>query len=137
DLFYVGSTGMFLAASAVALWQGTSDVRRRVVLSMSFFVLGASVLLLAASSLIFDFDDSWAPSRASPYFVAGRLAGGALVPFVLLYLDGLEHAPSWARLRNPPLAVVALTAAALTLSDTANTLALFQDPYNWFHLGCP
>src|SRR5437879_13478266 len=59
DLFYVGSTGVFLAASAVALWQGTSDVRRRVVLSMSFFVLGASVLLLAGSSLVFDFDDSW------------------------------------------------------------------------------
>src|SRR5216684_2788876 len=38
DLFYVGSTGVFLAASAVALWQGTSDVHRRVVLSMSFFV---------------------------------------------------------------------------------------------------
>ena len=135
DLFYVGSTGVFLAASAVALWQGTSDVRRRVVLSMSFFVLGASVLLLAASSLAFDFDDSWAPSRASPYFVAGRLVGGALVPFVLLYLDGLEHALSWARLRIDPLVVVALIAAAITLSEIANTLAVFQSPYNWFHLG--
>src|SRR5438552_10338642 len=135
DLFYVGSTGVFLAASAVALWQGTSDVRRRGVLSMSCFVLGASVLLLAASSLAFDFDDSWAPSRASPYFVAGRLVGGALVPFVLLYLDGLEHALSWARLRIDPLVVVALIAAAITLSEIANTLAVFQSPYNWFHLG--
>src|SRR5437879_12863938 len=53
DLFYVGSTEVFLAASAVALWQGTSDVRRRVVLSLSFFVLGASVLLLAAQFLAF------------------------------------------------------------------------------------
>src|SRR5206468_683304 len=108
DLFYVGSTGMFLAASAVALWQGTSDVRRRVVLSMSFFVLGASVLLLAASSLIFDFDDSWAPSRASPYFVAGRLAGGALVPFMArspgpaeAALMGRERAESGSRGDRP------------------------------------
>ena len=134
DLFYVGSTGVFLAASAVALWQGTSDVRRRVVLSMSFFVLGASVLLLAASSVVFDFDDSWAPSRASPYFVAGRLVGGALVPFVLLYLDGLGHALSWARLRIDPLVVVALIAAAITSSEIAITLPMFESPYNWFHL---
>ena len=134
DLFYVGSTGVFLAASAVALWQGTSDVRRRVVLSMSFFVLGTSVLLLAASSVVFDFDDSWAPSRASPYFVAGRLVGGALVPFVLLYLDGLGHALSWARLRIDPLVVVALIAAAITSSEIAITLPVFESPYNWFHL---
>ena len=102
---------------------------------MSFFVLGASVLLLAGSSLVFDFDDSWAPSRASPYFVAGRLIGGALVPFVLLYLDGLGHVLDWARLRIDPLIVVALIAAAITASEIAITLAVFQSPYNWFHLG--
>src|SRR5439155_4040372 len=36
----VGSTGVFLAAPAFALWRGTGDGRRRLVLSMSFFVLG-------------------------------------------------------------------------------------------------
>jgi hypothetical protein len=134
DLFYVGSTGVFLAASAFALWRGTGDGRRRLVLSVSFFVLGVSVLLLAALSLVFDFDDCWAPSRASPYLVAGRLIGSALVPFLLLYLDGLGHVLSWARLRLDPLVVVVLIAAGITFSEIALTVEVFHSPYNWVHL---
>jgi len=56
------------------------------------------------------------------------------VPFVLLYLDGLGHALSWARLRIDPLVVVALIAAAITSSEIAITLPVFESPYNWFHL---
>src|SRR5207244_13281273 len=97
-------------------------------------LLGPSVLLLACSSVVFDLVGSCAPSRASPYFVAGRLIGGALLPFVLLYLDGLVHALSWARLRIDPLIVVALIAAAITASEIAITLPVFESPYNWFHL---
>jgi len=38
------------------------------------------------------------------------------------------------RLRVDPLGGVALIAAAITLSEIAITLAVFQSPYNWFHL---
>ena len=38
-------------------------------------------------------------------------------------------------LRIDPLIVVALIAAAITASEIAITLAVFQSPYNWFHLG--
>jgi len=41
---------------------------------------------------------------------------------------------SWTRLRVDPLVVVALIAAAITLSEIAITRAVFQSPYNWFHL---
>ena len=102
---------------------------------MSFFVVGASVVLLAGLSIPFDFDGGWYPSRASPYLVSGRLISGALVPFMFLYLDGLRRVLSWARLRVDPLVVVALIAAAMTCSELVLTADVFRSPYNWFHLG--
>ena len=93
-----------------------------------------SVLLLAALSVLFDFGDCWFPSRESPYFLAGRLISCCLLPFLILYVDGLGRL-TWRR-RKPalPLVVISLIAIGVTLSELFISWNIFSSQYNWFHL---
>src|SRR5208282_3428950 len=59
-----------------------------------FWSFAASVAFLGFLSIIYDFHDCFYPSREHPYFVSGRLMLGALIPFSLLFLHGLDCALS-------------------------------------------
>jgi len=94
DLFYVASSTLLLIAAAVR-WH--SDSRRRGAPNHDRCTPGqrmawASVLLglatLVALSASFDYGNCRFPSEEQPYFTAGRLVAGALIPFLALYVDG-------------------------------------------------
>jgi hypothetical protein len=135
DLFYIVSSAVFIVTCGfgVILKRNKTDRRYRFVLVMSFLVVGVSVAFLAFLSILYDFNGCPYPSQKLPYFVSGRLIAGVLLPFLLIYIDGLEHI--FQRLgRRAVLSIIAVLAIGITLSELWLTAAVFSSPYNWFHL---
>jgi hypothetical protein len=140
DAFYAGSSTLLLLAAAVS-WIRSRRVARPaegasggVALGTLWASVSMSVLSLAVLSMAFDFGDSFYPSAEHPFFTSGRLISGALVPFLILYVEGVAYLfRPWSRVAGP-LAFVALTAAGATVSEVLLTLPVFANPLNWFHL---
>jgi hypothetical protein len=136
NVFYIASSAIFLGTCLIALVlkrTGTSK-EYRFLLTVSFLTVAASVLLLAALSVAFDFGRCWYPSRESPYFTSGRLILCSLLPFLLLYVDGLGRL--FSRWKKPavPIVVLLLILIVITVSEWAISRHAFLSPYNWFHL---
>jgi hypothetical protein len=94
----------------------------------------AAMAFLGFLSILYDFGDCFYPSRAFPYFATGRLMLGALLPFLLLYVYGLDRALScfknaWIR----PLILAGMILFML-ISQIAITWPVFFSEYNWFHM---
>ena len=66
--------------------------RQRQALLLGFGCFAAAVAFLGFLSIIYDFHDCYYPSLAYPYFTSGRLMLGALIPFLLLFVYGLDRA---------------------------------------------
>lgn len=136
DRFYSWSSLACLAVAAfvlLATWR-TADRSERLVNGTSLLLFAGSILFLVAVSVSFDFDDCWYPSRGRPYFTSGRLVLGALIPFLTLYLQGLERILLWARIARYRWAVAGAIAAVMAGSQFAVTHQVFASAYNWFHL---
>ena len=72
-----------------------------------------------------------------PYFVQGRLISGVLVPFLVLYLRGIQVAtsPLPGRARAPAAwCCVAAVVAVVVVSEIALSSKIFLSEYNWYHL---
>jgi 4-amino-4-deoxy-L-arabinose transferase-like glycosyltransferase len=136
DAFYIVSTGIFLVVCGFNLIRGWSKSGRqyRFIIMVCFGLMVFSVLFLVMISLPYDFGKCIYPSREKPYFVSGRLIGGVLVPFLILYLEGLGQVFSRVRSRIYPLLAVAVICAAMTCSEILLALGVFGSLYNWFHL---
>jgi len=89
-------------------------------------------VFLALLSIQFDFGDSTGPSRGYPYFTAGRLLSGALIPFALAYVYGIAFL-----LRRTsaivPLIAIGTLAGFLVTSEMVINHATFASEHNWFH----
>jgi hypothetical protein len=135
DLFYKVSSAVFIAACSFGaiLRRDKTNQQYRFVLVMSFLVVGVSVAFLAFLSILYDFDGCWYPSRELPYFVSGRLIIGALLPFLLIYIDGLDNMFRWIG-RRAILLIIAVLASIITLSELWLTAGVFSSFYNWFYL---
>jgi hypothetical protein len=93
--------------------------------------------LLVLLSLAFVFDATTNPSASRPYFLQGRLISGVLLPFLLLYVRGLEVATARLPARTARAlggaAIVAL-ALAVSISEVVLAWPVFGSQYNAFHL---
>jgi hypothetical protein len=102
-------------------------------LLISFFLCASMVAFMVFISIRFDFHDCRYPSSAFPYLVSGRLALGALIPFMLLFVSGLDR--TLARLRLPlKFFILAALNLAMLIAEFATDLPVFFDKYNWYHL---
>jgi len=137
DWFYVISSAVLLTVSIFGFINNKTKMDKpyRLVLAASLFVVVLSVMFLAFMSMRYDFGHCFYPSRDKPYFVSGRLIAGTILPFLILYIDGLQRILSKFRCASCLLIVVAIIVAAETLSEIIITLPVFASPYNWFHLG--
>jgi hypothetical protein len=135
DLFYVMSSAAFIVACGIGviLRMDKPEQKYRFVLVMSFLVVGVSVGFLALVSILYDFNGCWYPSREQPYFVSGRLIAGALLPFLLIYNEGLNNV--FQRLgRRAILSIIVIFVSGITLSELWLSAGVFSSSYNWFHL---
>ena len=134
DTIYAISSVGFVGVAVVALFSRSATASQRQALWFGFGSVVAAVAFLGFLSISYDFHDCFYPSRAHPYFTSGRLMLGALIPFLLLYLYGLDRALS--RVKNNwirPLVLVGMILFML-ISEILIDWRLFPNAYNWFHM---
>ena len=135
NLIYVAASLGFIAVALgvlTARFAGATGAQRQA-LWLALAAFGASAAFLAFLSVIYDFHDCANPSREHPYFTQGRLLLGALIPFLLLFVFGMNRALS--RLGNAAkfLALAGLILFML-VSEIAVDWPVFFSQYNWFHM---
>ncbi len=123
------------AVTLVSLFQKMKDPAplRREMLSFCFIILIAILGFFALISIIYDFHNALYPSRAHPYYHSGRLLLGALIPFLLLFVYGIDRLLSRFRPRIKFSALAAMMILMLITETAADWPAFFND-YNWFHM---
>jgi hypothetical protein len=86
---------------------------------------------------MFEFTAKTDPPASRPHFAHGRLISGAIVPFLVLYLRGIQVAVAGLPGRAGPVAgwvCVAAVAGVIAVSEISLTRDVFLSAYNWFHL---
>jgi hypothetical protein len=107
---------------------------QRLTESQSLLLFLTSVLFMAAISLLFDFHKCVNPSREHPFFVSGRIISGALLPFVLMYVAGMEFLLRPIRKWRPAALALACLLVFITIAEFQVRRVAFSSPYNFFAL---
>ena len=111
DAVYVVSSTLFLLTFVIGhiARGGRKNGESRLSAVSCLLVFALYLALLVLVSVSFDFGACFYPSREWPYLSSGRLILGALVPFLIIYLGGLDVLLSWLRLslvRVPAIIVI-------------------------------
>jgi len=126
----------FVGTAIVSLLPKFAAATRLQRRELGFGLVGfaAGIAFLGLLSIVFDFQNCAYPSRGNPYFISGRLLLGSLIPFLLLYLYGLDRALCVVKKKRfRPLVLVALILFML-VSEVVVDQPVFANPYNWFHM---
>jgi hypothetical protein len=134
DAIYAISSMVFVGTAVAALLLRSPAAPQRQALWLSFGCVAAAVLFLGFLSILYDFHDCFYPSRGHPYFTSGRLMLGALIPFLLLFLYGLDRALSWGKNRWLRPLVLSGIMLFMLMAELAINGRVFPNAYNWFHL---
>jgi hypothetical protein len=136
DAFYCGSSLVLVGANLPGLLRFGRRLppQQSAVLWMALALCAASLAFAAVSSMAFDFGTWEYPSRADPIFASGRLMSGALIPFLLLYVRGLDQLLGWHGNRWARPAGLAAIIVLITVSEFLVNRPAFASPYNFFHL---
>jgi hypothetical protein len=94
------------------------------------------ILYLFVISIRFDFGVCYYPSRNFPFMCSGRLILGALVPFLIIYIKGIECLSSKIRNNIAALSIILLIGISITYLEITETYnaGVFSSPLNFFHL---
>ena len=122
----------FHSSGALSLGRADTDFQRRMAW-FAFWSFASLVIFMGLLSVSFDFGKCFYPSQARPYFTSGRLVSAALIPFLLLYVRGLDRALSWIKSERWRLGVLVAIALFVTLSEIIVNRAPFSSQYNLFH----
>jgi hypothetical protein len=135
DLFYAILSVGLVALALVALFRrpAVTTTPQWQVLWFAFGCFAAALAFFGYLSIIYDFHDCFYPSRAHPYFTSGRLLLGALIPFLLLFVFGLDRALSGFG-NSAKFLVLAVIMLFMLGSEIAIDWPIFPNVYNWFHL---
>ena len=136
EMFYLVTTVLFVSTGITRLVVNRDNLRAK----SSYPMFSAAVLLVLYVGLLlilsvqFDFGKSYAPSSNNPYFNKGRLIIGCLVPFLTLYISGLDYLLKKLKLKIPTLGAVGCICLITLALPIATYIDLFQSKWNWFHL---
>ena len=107
---------LFSAIAGVWKQSGFSAFQRQAI-GISILIWMAGMFFLALLSIQFDFGNSTGPSRVHPYFTAGRLLSGALIPFALMYVYGIAFLLRRAKRPSCQLSIVVGIVAVSAVSE--------------------
>jgi hypothetical protein len=140
-LILPGSTTLYTLLSLALLATASSGLSPRIcpnpfqrqALGLCLVCFLIMLGFFAMSSVIYNFDKCPNPSSAYPYFHQGRLMLGALIPFLLLMVYGLDRLLN--RFGNAGKFVALGILVLLMLAmEIVTDWPVFSSPYNWFHL---
>jgi Predicted membrane protein (DUF2142) len=136
EMIYTALSAVLLAVALYAIIPGTmnaavSQQRAAIALSLACFL--AALAFFALVSVMYDYHDAPNPSREHPYVREGRLILGALVPFMLALVYGLDRLLK--RLGNPvKFSILAGIILAMLAAEVATDWPVFANPFNGYHL---
>ncbi len=132
ESIYTILTLLVVLLALPGLWANPDPLQRRT-LRFSLGCLAAALGFFALLCIIYDFHNCPAPSRQFPYFRAGRMLLGMLIPFLLLFVYGLDRALNLFGNGVKFLALGVMISAILAV-EIATDWRVFPNEYNWFHL---
>ena len=126
-----------LALTAFTLWsifaRPSLPASRSPALQLSLACFAAGLGFFALMSIVYDFHNCPYPSRQHPYFTSGRLLLGALIPFLILIIYGLDRAlDRFGTMAK--CAALAIMVSFMVAGEIATDWSIFSNPYNWYHL---
>lgn len=138
DIIYIVTTLIFETAGIA----GIISERKNVLSDKKYFnclnicILVSYILFLIILSIRYDFGGCPYPSRDLPYFTSGRLILAALVPFLIIYIKGIELIAAKISKRIDPIIVIILIVLYSSFLEITNYVerGVFASPYNFFHL---
>jgi hypothetical protein len=126
---------ILLAAAIFAIRPGFSRAtpiqRHALLIGLTCFLAGLAFFGLM--SIVYDFHDCPNPSRALPFFQAGRMLLGTLIPFMLLFVYGLDRLLNRHGILAKFIVLAAIICAMLAMEITT-AWPVFSSPFNWFHM---
>ena len=134
DGFYVISSLVLLLGAVFGLWRKQSALSafQRKAMSTALLMVAAGIVFLALLSIQFDFGRCINPSREHPYFTSGRLLGGALIPFALVYVYGVSVL--FRRISAAlPCIVLGIIVMFVSFSEIKTNWPVFASQHNWYH----
>jgi hypothetical protein len=136
DAFYLFTTPVFTFVSVfnTFILNKENDTKLRFIKFISIVYIILSILFLIVLSMIYDFGTCLYPSRERPFFASGRLILGVLVPFLILYVDGLNVILEKISKRFNLFFVVFLMSIFISHYETVSLMIVIKSKYNWFHL---
>jgi Predicted membrane protein (DUF2142) len=135
NVIYTVASLLLPVLALISLFQPLTKIisPQRKALWFSFASFFASLVFFAFLSVIYDFHNCPNPSREHPYFAAGRMMLGALVPFLLVYVYGIDRAlKRFGYLVK--FSMLALMILSMLISETVIDWPTFSNGYNWFHM---
>ncbi len=135
DKFYAVSSSLFVLTFLVSIWSYRKKREKMVMFAdiLSAVAFLASIGMLIVMSMRYDFGNWFAPSREFPFFAAGRLISGALVPFIAMYLMGLGSVLGVFKLKRYRGIALALIIVIVTTSEALMSRGVFASAFNLFH----
>jgi hypothetical protein len=135
NIICVGISLLLLGVAAAGLLlRAAGDSSRREILWFSFGCFLAPMMFLAFLSIRFDFGECIYPSRAHPFFTSGRLMLGALIPFLLVFVYGLDRTFGAVKSHWPRTLALAGLVSFLLISEIVADWPVFFSQYNWYHM---
>jgi len=131
--FAISSLVLLLSAIKGVATEPAFSTFQRLAIASAILVWLAGIFFLALLSIQFDFGESIGPTRVHPYFTAGRLLSGALIPFALTYVYGMAFLLRRAKGAILPLSVIVGIVAVISLSEIAVNHIVFASEHNWFN----
>ena len=134
DLFYAGTSLVFLVAAAAATLHRTKKAMEpeRLANLVGLGMLAVSIAFLYVISIAYDFGNCYNPSRDHPYLNQGRLVLGMLIPFLGLYLYGMQAVLARIKLEKLRTPLIILMLLVMLSSEAYVTAPVFKSQYNWY-----
>jgi hypothetical protein len=129
-------TALSLVLPAVALFslfRSKFSPEQKNALWLSLAECFVALSFFGLMSMVYDFHNCPNPSRDHPYFQAGRMILGMLIPFLLLLVYGLDRVLARGKERTKFL-VLGVLITMMLASEVITDYPVFSNEYNWFHL---
>jgi len=133
NLIYTVLSMALLAVALHGLFRAELSPRQRNALWLGVASCAAALVFFALCSIIYDFHDCPNPSREHPYFQAGRMILGMLIPFLLLLVYGLDRVLARGK-EGTKFVVLGGLIALMQVTEVVTDYPVFFNEYNWFHL---
>ena len=133
DSLYITTTYIFLFMAFAGATFIKSNLRHKSFIQVCFFLLVLYLGFEAYLSIKYDFGDCFYPSQELPYFTSGRLFIATLVPFSILYVEGLKFTLHALKLNFDLRYFMLVLCVIILISEIVLTWDINYSDYNWFN----